>query len=411
MDNRIHLLLLGLLLAFAQPTWGQVDRFVEVIAKRGDGVIRLLDRYQVNNPCNKAFFYQVNQLPKNKGLIQGKTYYLPIYQYTYNKTSIRSTVGNNDLTWAESVQAYNMTMMKRGIKANDYRVDLELWVPYSKIHCIQEALPFEQSQSGTQPIVANPPPANVKSKTRGNYMIFGSKYASVPLISNSLRGKVYYLVAGHGGIDPGAVGKYGKYQLCEDEYAYDISLRLGRNLLMHGATVYLIIRDDDDGIREGKILPCDKDEEAWLDKPIPTGQSDRLTQRSDIINRLYKKNKRQGVTYQRTIVIHVDSDSKKERIDMFFYHKIQDATSKRFATAMHQTIAEKYDQYRKGRGYTGTITSRDLHMLREVIPTSVFIELGNIRNSNDQARLVIEKNRQLVADWLFDGVVRDQSTR
>ena len=96
---------------------------------------------------------------------------------------------------------------------------------------------------------------------------------------------------------------------------------------------------------------------------------------------------------------------------MFFYHKIQDSPSKRFATAMHQTIAEKYDQYRKGRGYTGTVTSRDLHMLREVIPTSVFIELGNIRNSNDQARLVIEKNRQLVADWLFEGVIKDQSTR
>ncbi|MEL6134724.1 MAG: N-acetylmuramoyl-L-alanine amidase, partial [Bacteroidota bacterium] len=276
---------------------------------------------------------------------------------------------------------------------------------------LDENLSVDPSEGIAQASVVSQPPKHAAPKTRGNYMIFGSKYASVPLISNTLRGKVYYLVSGHGGVDPGAVGKYGKTDLCEDEYAYDVALRLGRNLLMHGATVYMITRDNNDGIREGKILPCDKDEEVWLNKPIPSGQSDRLTQRSDIINRLYKKNKRQGVTYQRTIVIHVDSDSKKERIDMYFYHKIESPTSQQFAATLHRTVGEKYDQYRKGRGYTGTVTSRDLHMLREVIPTGVFIELGNIRNKNDQARLILEKNRQLVADWLFEGVVKDQATR
>ena len=242
-------------------------------------------------------------------------------------------------------------------------------------------------------------------------MIFGQKYAAVPLESNVLKGKVYYIVSGHGGPDPGAVGSLRSQSLCEDEYAYDIALRLARNLLSYGATVYLITRDPNDGIREGEILPCDKDEQVWLEKEIPINHSERLTQRSDIVNRLYQKNKKQGVTNQRVIIIHVDSDSKKERIDMFFYHKIGSKQSQQFARKIHETIAIKYDEYRKGRGYTGTVTSRDLHMLREVEPTGVFIELGNIRNRNDQARLVIEGNRQLVSNWLFDGILKDPAKR
>ena len=92
---------------------------------------------------------------------------------------------------------------------------------------------------------------------------------------------------------------------------------------------------------------------------------------------------------------------------MYFYHKIGDKKSQQLAETLRVTLKEKYDFYRKGRGYQGTVTSRDLHMLRETDPTTVFIELGNIKNPNDQARLIIEGNRQLIANWLFDGLVKD----
>ena len=61
--------------------------------------------------------------------------------------------------------------------------------------------------------------------------LFGKKYANVPIIDQRLYGAVYYLVSGHGGPDPGAMGTYGNYTLSEDEYAYDVTLRLARNLI------------------------------------------------------------------------------------------------------------------------------------------------------------------------------------
>jgi N-acetylmuramoyl-L-alanine amidase len=45
-------------------------------------------------------------------------------------------------------------------------------------------------------------------------------------------------------------------------------------------------------------------------------------------------------------------------------------------------------------------------MLRECKPVSVFVELANIKNYADQQRLIIEKNRQLLAEWLFEGLTK-----
>ena len=76
------------------------------------------------------------------------------------------------------------------------------------------------------------------------------------------------LVSGHGGPDPGCIGKYQGKELHEDEYAYDIILRLGKELLERGAKVYFIIQDAKDGIRDSYILKNSK-RETCMGKPIP----------------------------------------------------------------------------------------------------------------------------------------------
>lgn len=377
-----------------------------VPALTGDGVFTLLDRYGLRTDCNLAYFYRINGLSKGQGLRKGQEYQLPLLIYVYNGRSIRSTTGVDDYDWAVAVQTYNESLHEMGLKPGDYRQDRVLWVPYSSLYCRNEPLPL-LTASVDESIALSAYPPSGETPLRGTYGIFGKKYARVPLLSTKLTGKVYYVVAGHGGADPGAVGRYGRHNLCEDEYAYDVALRLSRTLLSHGAVVYLITRDENDGIRSGKVLECDTDEICWPDSLIPRGQKARLMQRSNAVNTLYRTNRSRGVPYQRLIVIHVDSDSRHERVDMFFYHKMGDPASYAFATHLQNTVREKYRQVRKGRGYEGTVTPRDLHMLRETQPTAVFIELGNIRNPNDQARLVIERNRQLVAEWLFEGILKD----
>lgn len=79
-------------------------------------------------------------------------------------------------------------------------------------------------------------------------------------LGNRLDETVYYLISGHGGPDPGAIENYGGQLIAEDEYAYDVTLRLARELLSHGAAVHIIVQDENDGIREVRALELDTDE-------------------------------------------------------------------------------------------------------------------------------------------------------
>mgnify|MGYP003228905470 CR=1 FL=1 len=94
------------------------------------------------------------------------------------------------------------------------------------------------------------PPLN----NEGNEPLFGEKLAKYTIDSDELNGACFYLVSGHGGPDPGAIGELRGHPLHEDEYAYDIMLRLARNLMSKGAKVHIIIQDAKDGIRNDKYL-------------------------------------------------------------------------------------------------------------------------------------------------------------
>lgn len=236
------------------------------------------------------------------------------------------------------------------------------------------------------------------------FPIFGVEHQDVGIVSNELSHAVYYLVAGHGGPDPGAVGKYNGKELCEDEYAYDITLRLARELLSMGATVYMITRDNSDGIRDGWYLPADKDEVCYPNLHIPLNQNARLRQRKDAINKLYRKYKGR---YQRAIIIHVDSRSTREKIDVFFYHDQRSKAGKETALTLRDTFDKKYNEHQPGRGYHGSVSSRNLYMLKNTIPVATYIELGNINHQRDLKRFIIEDNRQAVANWLAEGLKKD----
>lgn len=248
------------------------------------------------------------------------------------------------------------------------------------------------------------PPLKNKTASQKNYEpLFGKALARYKVESSELKGACFYLVSGHGGPDPGAIGRMGKAELHEDEYAYDIILRLARNLLMKGAKVHIIIQDAKDGIRNEKFLSNSK-RETCMGSPIPFNQFRRLQQRCQKINTLFKKDKG---AYKRAIFIHIDSRSKSKQTDVFFYYKDKNSESKHLAKTMKSTFAHKYNRHQPGRGFSGTVDKRGLYVLRNTTPASVFVELGNIQNSFDQQRIILSDNRQALANWLCEGFITD----
>lgn len=409
MNNARNLLLLFLCLAMqplplAAQSLLQPQNFMKVIARTGEDVPLLLQRYGLSDfSCNITQFFKINNIKEDYRLKTGATYKLPLWVVTYNGKSIRSTIGLSDWQTAKRIEAFNRTALESGLRKDNFMESKKLWVPFHEIKCeetevraatAKQVSDSEMLQSG-------------EISERGNriFPIFGSRYAKTPLSSSRMKGKVFYLISGHGGPDSGAQGKRAGQTLCEDEYAYDVTIRLLKLLISHGATAYMIVRDPNDGIRDENYLRCDKDEVVWGNKKIPLNQKERLTQRTDLINQMTEKHLRAGQRNQTVVEIHVDSRSRDAKTDVFFYYRPESQDSKDLAQHIHRTFLEKYLQLRGQRGYTGSVTPRYLHTLEKTTcRRAVYIELANIRNDWDQQRLVIKNNRQAVANWLFQGL-------
>lgn len=233
--------------------------------------------------------------------------------------------------------------------------------------------------------------------------LFGKKHKEYTILSDKLKGATFFLSSGHGGPDCGAVSHVNGRILHEDEYAYDITLRLARTLLEQGATVHIIIQDAKDGIRDEKYL-ANSDRETCMGTKIPRGQLERLKQRSDKINSLSKRAKGK---YKRAAFIHLDSrENKQKQIDVYFYHA-GSADGIRLTKTMQETFDSHYNKHQPNRGYSGTISARELYVLRNTSPVGIYAELGNIQNAFDQRRFLDPDNRQALANWMCRGFIKD----
>lgn len=74
---------------------------------------------------------------------------------------------------------------------------------------------------------------------------------------------------------------------------------------------------------------------------------------------------------------------------------------------MKKTFESEYDRHQPNRGFTGTVSARNLYVLANTSPASVFVELGNIQNTFDQRRFVISSNRQALSKWMMEGFIAD----
>ncbi len=391
--------------------------FHKVRPNKGDGIRSLLKRYKLyDHPCDVNKFLELNNLSKDAPLHRHKLYKIPVYIYEYNGKSIRSTIGIDNWDKAIRIKKYNEYLTSHKLRQTAFTDSRILWVPYHEINCDntkskesssikkdnKEKSREHRKASGTKK-------AKPKKKKKDNVLkvaLFGEKYKEVKISDFSLKGKVFYITSGHGGPDPGARCTSCKKTMCEDEYAYDIALRLAYDIMQHGGKAHVIIQDKNDGIRDEDYLTCDKDEKLSGRYEIPLQQKQRLNQRAAEINRLYKAYRKKGISdaNQYAIFIHVDSNKEHKKLDVYFYHKRNSKAGIKLAKKIRDTFDKKYAKYQKNRGYNGSVKGRGLFVLNHTMATSVFVELGNIRNKSNRKRLTVKENRQAIANWLFEGL-------
>lgn len=389
------------------------DKYITVKCKNGDGIHSLLLKYSL--PVNDFYINHFKKLnskkfDKKEGLFIGYNYKLPIKSFIYDGKSIKKSLNLASNKISTAIQDFNNELFKKRLIKASYKRSKTIWVPAEYFDDIDSQDKISEDNNKSEQDYKKKSAKSRKSRSKkgseSHLLIpyFGPNHI-VKKTDNSLEGCFYYLSSGHGGPDPGARGTKDGHTLCEDEYAYDIMLRLAKSLIEHGAKVYMIVHDPNDGIRDEVYLNCDSDEIYVTRDTLSVNQTIRLAKRASIINHLYRQNKR-SARLQQSIFIHVDSRVKDQRIDIFFYYQKDNPQGQELAKTIQQTIKEKYDAKQPGRGYQGTISTRSLYMLRETEPVGVYMELGNIQNKNDQVRLTDPNNRQAIANWICLGITK-----
>lgn len=380
------------------------EQFVRIVVKKGETIQTLFNSWELpftNDNLSKFKELNSKKVKKDK-IFWGITYRLPIL--VYSKVDFESsTLPIIEDEIYKKLLDYNGKIISKGI----YSQKDKILVPYYIFQTIN--IPTENH--------SNDETSHKRSKSLNKERrqisepisqlvnpYYGKKHQKIKYVDNSLKGCAFYLISGHGGPDPGAIGKYRNYEMAEDEYAYDITLRLAYELERRRAKVFMITIDTTDGIRDKEFLDSKANELFYGGVTIPLNQKDRLQVCADIVNKLYQKNR---TKYRKhiSINIHLDSRGETEKIDVFFYYQEQNPESHLIADFLLNTLKKQYEKHQPGRGYSGTVSTRNLFMLRNTLPPTVYIELGNIQNPHNQIRFIKSSNRKAIAKWLALGLI------
>jgi len=180
---------------------------------------------------------------------------------------------------------------------------------------------------------------------------FDAELDKQPPLSRRLAGWTIVLDPGHGGIDPGtivsakdAAGK--RYYVVEDEYVYDLALRVYALLRLHGADVTMTLLSPDHLLRrnttQAQTFVHERNEvfndKAWnrrnREDTHPMGRQKYLDERKTIAKRAYR-----GKDQRRTIFLsfHADNDPESGGVFTLFHFQNRhgtDTVSRAFARGM-----------------------------------------------------------------------------
>ncbi|BCR22036.1 LysM peptidoglycan-binding domain-containing protein [Borrelia sp. HM] len=232
-------------------------------------------------------------------------------------------------------------------------------------------------------------PLNAYKKASQLFKSFEKLVQSRPVKNNKLENKLIIIDPGHGGLDPGAIvkakdGLNNEIFVVEDEYVYDIALRLYVYLKEYGANVELTILSPDhlirDSVSANNTFVNIKNEvynnydlnktdtvDSWINGTLE-GLKKRLTVVNKFVNK-YKNIKSEDILY---ISLHSDNSVGAPRCMGFYY---QSEEGKGFDSHSKNIIEKMTSDFKR----VPYIKGQNLYMLKNnVVKTKFLVELRNL---------------------------------
>lgn len=198
------------------------------------------------------------------------------------------------------------------------------------------------------------------------FSFFQVNASELPLV-----GKVIYLDAGHGGLDPGALYK----NIKEKDINLEIVLKLKEILESKGATIYLTRYDD-------------------YDLAVPNAMNRK---RSDLSRRANIINDSKCDMY---LSIHLNAESSSTWSGaQIFYDDVND-NNKKLAEIMEKEFIKQTNTKRKKQ------LVNDMYMYKRIKVPGILVEVGFISNPNDRYILRQEWYQKKVSNIITTGILK-----
>jgi LysM repeat protein/N-acetylmuramoyl-L-alanine amidase len=234
-------------------------------------------------------------------------------------------------------------------------------------------------------------------------------------LSNVLDGWHFVLDPGHGGLDPGAVvealdGNGEKIYVVEDEYVYDVALRVYAMLYLHGAHVTMTLLSPNHLIRHSnpptRTFVNEKNEvynsyelnrkNRWQCWPIG-GRNGNLTYRLRIARKAFKRVPRKRRVF---LSFHADIDPTAPEAALVIYYKSKNGDRR------HQASRNFAEILLSALGAGAHARGQNLKVLRDnPAYVSVALELRNLAYTDHAWALRYEELRQRDAEKVVKGVL------
>lgn len=235
--------------------------------------------------------------------------------------------------------------------------------------------------------------------------------------SQPLYGMVVVIDPGHGGTDPGSSGVFSRegIRVSEDEYVYDVSLRLERILRSKGAIVVKTIRDAKHSAPDARpansVMPPDQNEVFTSNgRRVQAGGWGLLT-RVRHANSVLQKYPRHRVVF---LSIHFDSLGRKDREGVHFIRPRADNP---------ELVGFLVDEFGKGgrlqNGGSSVLRNGDVRNILIMrgrddpysgewnrVRQRVLVELGNFSNEDDVWRIRDYRVRESYAQLITRALIR-----
>ncbi|MBW2284681.1 MAG: LysM peptidoglycan-binding domain-containing protein [Deltaproteobacteria bacterium] len=252
-------------------------------------------------------------------------------------------------------------------------------------------------------------------QARKLWLAFDREITRVGRLSDNLEGWHFVLDPGHGGLDPGAVvenldGNGKKVYVVEDEYVYDLALRVYVMLRLHGAEVTMtlispnhLIRDSNPPVR---TFVNEKNEvynsagfnkkDRWSNWPNG-GPKGNLSRRVAIARNAFEKAPKKRRIF---LSFHADIDHKAPEAPLVLYYESRnrrrvDTVSRNFARGILTAL-----------GAGAHARGQNLGVLRDNPAfIKVIVELRNLAYTDHAWALRFEQLRQRDAEKVVRGVL------